>query len=506
MTTLERPIPTTRSDQKKSSGQPVVVLLVLLVAVVVSVAVGCAVGELAGGRAPVAACLVPVVLVPIAIWKRPVLGFYTILAGTAVVEQFTYTVGPRNGAITDRIPFFHSVSPGIGVTAAEVLLFFTCVVYGLQQIRDRQPILPRSRLARCIAVFLVVVLVYLVVGLAHHGSFKIAMWEIRPWFYLAGMYVLGSAFVTTKRSLMTVLWIYVLGTGAKALYGVEIWLSIRHVSPRPEAILAHEESFFFGLFVVITIGLWIFSIKGRLRTTATMLLPFVLLADMANTRRTAWAILGACLLIVFAVAYARLPDRRQTLRRIAFVSVAVAAVYVPAQWNHDGTLAQPVRALRSQIAPDTRDEQSDQYRQAEDANLELNIRASRSLGAGFGRPIDYALPIVNLESIDAFIAYIPHDGVLYVWMRMGVIGELAFLAVIGSAVLAAGTLTKDRDPLMGLLGTVVTCAVVAYVIMGAQDMGFFWFRIALCVGGLLGAVEAAGRETRTPTDREVRVS
>jgi len=505
VTTVHDPARPASPARARPRGLPIAAVIAM--SVLLAVIIGWGIGTLAGSQAPAVLCLAPLVLVvPVVIWRRPALGLYGILVGTATIEQFAYTVGPRGGAITDRVPFFHSITPGSGVTPCEMLLFLTCAVLVLQRIRDRTPVFPRSRVAACIAVLLGIVTLYVLIGLAKHGSFKITMWEIRPWFYLGATYVLGSAFLSTRRSAMTVLWIYVLGTGAKAIYGITIWLSIRHVSPRPESILAHEESFFFGLFFAIAVGLWVFSIKGRLRTTATILLPFVILADMANTRRTAWAIIGSTILILFAVAYQHLPARRRALRLGAACTVAIAAVYIPAEWSHSGALAQPVRALRSQVAPDARDLQSDQYRKVEDVNLELNIHASRSMGSGFGLPIDYSVPIVNLQSIDSFIAYIPHDGVLYVWMRMGLLGELALLAVIGSALLAAGALTRVEEPLVGLLGTIVVCAVTAYVIMGAQDMGFSWFRIALCLGALLGSVEAAGHwQIGTPSNTEATI-
>ncbi len=40
------------------------------------------------------------------------------------------------------------------------------------------------------------------------------------------------------------------------------------------------------------------------------------------------------------------------------------------------------------------------------------------------------------------------------------------------------------------------CAVVAYLVQGYNDMGFTWFRIALCMGVLLGTTEAALRLAR----------
>ena len=162
-----------------------------------------------------------------------------------------------------------------------------------------------------------------------------------------------------------------------------IFMSIRHESPRPEAVLGHEESFFFGIFVILVLGLWTFGVRGRLRTVATLLLPVVLMADMVNSRRTAWAILFAASLVMVVVSYVRFPRRRRALRRCMAVVTMILAVYLPLFWNHTGSTAQPARAVRSVVAPsgsDARDSLSDQYRLIEDDNLVLNIRAHHGTG------------------------------------------------------------------------------------------------------------------------------
>ena len=80
----------------------------------------------------------------------------------------------------------------------------------------------------------------------------------------------------TRRSLDALLWALVIGSGFKALQGVYIFFTYaRNLRPRPEAILGHEEAFFFCLFITITAALWLYNVRGRLRTTATALLPIV---------------------------------------------------------------------------------------------------------------------------------------------------------------------------------------------------------------------------------------
>ncbi len=98
-------------------------------------------------------------------------------------------------------------------------------------------------------------------------------------------------------------------------------------------------------------------------------------------------------------------------------------------------------AVHSLFSPNPRDASSDLYRVQEDANLKLNIAEGGPLGKGFGVPINYALPIVDIRDVDPLITWIPHDGLLYIPMRMGVLGAIAFWCV-----LAAGMLGRVPAP------------------------------------------------------------
>lgn len=499
-------VPSALLTSKPTTPPPAALARRLLpAALAAAVVLGLLAGLLASGGQPVLALLLPLLLVPVLLWTQPKSGLFIVFAGTVVIEQYSYMAGPRDGAITGHIPLFRTVSAGSLVAPVEVLLVVVLTVWVLKSVQRGTPLLRRSAMGSSIAAFCGFALFYFGLGLKRSGDLKAGLWEVKPFFYLAVAFVLASSLLTTQRAIRVTFWILVVGSGLKAMYGLVIFVSVRHMSPPPEAVLAHEESFFFGLYVFLAIGLWAFGVPGRLRKVTTALLPFVVMADMVNSRRTAWAVLILGIILMAVIAYIRSPTQRKGLRRTGAVMLILSTVYLPAYWNKSGSTAQPARAIRSVVAPstsDNRDAASDTYRVLEDVNLEINIRASQSVGSGFGRPINYVRQMVDLTSTAPMLAYVPHDGVLWIWMRMGIIGEVLLWTLIAQAMIAACRLSRVVDREAALLGALVACAVTAYVIMGAKDLGFYWLRLALCMGVLLGAVEARARvlERQSPEE------
>jgi len=486
------------------------------IGVIVAILVGLAAGALGGTRSFLVVGLVAALVLPFVWWRAPATGVLTLIGFATLVEQDPYSVGILGlDAFTDRIPLFQSLQGAFGLGGlvmspfdiAVVLLLLVWLTRGVTQ---RSLRLPHSQVAATIGVLVLLAAIAAARGLTGatvsangiSGS-SAALDEIRPWLYLGAAYLFASQVITTRRAVQAVLWTFVLGSGFKSLQGVYIFIATRSEIPQPQAILAHEESFLFGIFIMLTLGLWLFGQRGRLRTTATALLPFVLIADIGNTRRDAFLILGAELLVMAALAYAVLPERHRLIRNTGVLAVVAFIVYLPVEWNGTGTLAGPAQAVRSAIDPLPRDASSNQYRIDEDADLGNMIKQDPILGTGFGVPIDYVnTPVQTVSGLDDFIAYVPHNTLLYVWMRMGIPGELALWMLVAAAVLAGTRASRSESREVALLGTLVACTTVGWVVMGYTDMGFWWFRAAIAFGCLLGVLHATVQRQGSPPAQE----
>jgi len=443
-----------------------------------------------GGRTPFIWALA-LLLLPFFFAQRPEYGPVVLLVAALSIEQFGYTVGPRSGAITANIPLFHGIG-SFHVNAADLLLVMLLVTASMKRSAGAARGWPKTPLAKSLYVLFGFVVLGVLVGKLHHGQLRYAFTETRPFVYLLLTFALAYMLLTTREAVRALLWALVATETFKAIQGLLLFRAVRHYAVRPDAVLGHEEGVFFGLFLLMTLALWLFDVPmGRLRKTATWLVPLVLAGDLANTRRAAWLVLGGGLIALLAVAHSVRPERRTVVRRVAVILGIALMVYLPLYWNKSGGLAQPARAIHSVIKPSTRDASSDLYRIQEDANLQINIREGKPLGRGFGVPIDYVLPIQNISSIDPLIKYVPHNGVLYILMRMGVLGGIAFWSMLGIAIISACRLARSKDRELAMVGALTAALVVAYVFEGATDQGFFYYRVAFVVGTILGLSEAA---------------
>lgn len=457
-------------------------------------------GPLAGalvssGRA-LTAVFLAAALAPLVLWRIPAAPVVIMVGASTAIERF---MDPSPDSLTGRIPFFRSFAESYGIAGAvilpvEMLMALGLLIWLARAIATRRLSLRPSHVG--VGVGLVLLLAMFVaepLGLAGGAVFNISLWELRPFVYLGVTYLLASQLVGSRAVLEAMLWGIVAGTAIHGIVGTERFFTMGNVVPRPNSLLEHDESFFFSLYILLAVALWVFRKRGALRWTATALLPFVLVADLGNNRRVAWVILPAMLAILAGVAYQRFPQRRRTTLTVIGVCLLLGAGYVAVFRNSDAVIAEPANAIWSQYRPSARDQSSDLYRTLENANLGRDIQAVPVVGTGYGVPIEHPIPLFDATSLDPLINFIPHNTVLYIWLRMGSIGMVAFFWMVGAAVVAAGRLARHPDRDLGLLGTVAACAVVGWLLQGWYDKGIVSFRIVILVGCLMGAVGAARR-------------
>ena len=450
------------------------------------------------GQATVLAVCAGAAVLPILFWRAPGAAVALLVVFGAAFARY----GDPESSVDflANVPMWRSLNDaaglsGIYVLPVEVVLVLALLVWIARDGAVRRLELPRTELSVSLAVLVAIALFAEIRGLAAHGDFKISLYELRPFLYLAAAYLLAAQGLRHRAAFQAVLWALVLGTAYRGLVGTDLAIKVANVYPRPNQLLEHDESFFFSLYLVLLVALWVFGMRGWLRRVATALMPFVLYADLSNNRRAAWAILPAGLLALAAVTWVRNPTRRRTIACALAVIFVVSTAYVVAFRYNTSTLAFPAHAIWSNFRPDPRDWSSNLYRQLEQFNLANDIRNSIVLGSGFGLPFSHVGLSFDASAFDPLVYYIPHNTVLWVWVKMGVVGMLAFWWAMGVAAVAAARLARHGDRDAALLATLGIAAVAGYFLLGWVDIGLAAVRVAVTVGCLLGAFEAAARAT-----------
>lgn len=465
-----------------------------------AVVVGGLAADLASGGHLSRALAVGFLFLPVLLWKRPYLG-PALLVGAALLVEQTPVFGVN---YTGTIPLFQAVGPG-HLQGGDVLILMVAFVYvGKRRSLGRWR--PRSHVTAAMLGLLGAMLVGVVVGQAHGGALRVSLQQCRPFVYLAVLYFLTSVLITDRKGILAMLWTFVIVVAIKSVQGLLAYWHLRHDTPRPETFIGHEMSQFFVLYFILVMALWLFKEPGgRLRSAATRLLPLIIACDLVNDRRAAWEMLGFAVLTLGVIAYRAAPRRRGLLGKCMVGLVMISAVYFPVFWNSQtSSLAAPAHAIESQVNPSIRDADSDAYRLEENANLELNIKQGGLLGKGFGLPIDYAIPIVDLSSGTSELEYVTHNNVLYILVTMGLLGGVAMWSLLGTGIIAGCRLTRSTDHLTKVVGTLTACGLVSYAIIGAVDVGFYWSRIAWVTGAMLGLAEAARRISQRETSPVAR--
>ena len=193
-----------------------------------------------------------------------------------------------------------------------------------------------------------------------------------------------------------------------------------------EFLYAHEDAVLLGIGFVVSTALLLRAGGKGARTLYGLHSLLLMVAMMASGRRAAILVL---LVGAVMVAWLLLPRRPLLVLALGLPAIVVGGAYLSAYWDTEsGVLAQPARAVRSQIDPSDRDRLSDDYRRDERHNIAVTLDRSPLLGVGFGVPFDQEVDLPELDFWPLQF-HTPHQNVLWLWLKMGLAGAAVFLGL-----------------------------------------------------------------------------
>lgn len=431
------------------------------------------------------------------LWRVPSFPILVLLWMSTMVE--IYPLGFTDGT-TERLGLWNNLSTlglkGVPVSPAELLMVGGLLVWIVRGLFSQTLELRGSDLVRPYLLYLIVVALALVHGLVTGAAYNIALWEIRTQVYGLLVFFLLLNTLQTRKHFEIVTWFMILGTGLKGLQGAYRYMITLGGSFGGDAILEHDEGFFFPAYYLLTLLLFVFGGTRRQKQVAVTLMPFVMIADLANKRRASTGSLVIALIALVFIFIAVLPRRRVRILVISGAGLLLCLVYGAAFWGSDSKLAQPVRAIKSAITPDPRDESSNRYRDQEDFNLMTAIRENVILGRGYGHIMPNVAGMVNLEATDPFIQYRPHNSILWVWWRAGILGAMLFWMGMGLAIIRHCFIARaTSDPYIRRWAVFSVSVIIMVLMQSWWDMGQFRYRVIVYAWMVLAVVEALWRQS-----------
>jgi O-antigen ligase len=276
----------------------------------------------------------------------------------------------------------------------------------------------------------------------------------------------------------------------KALLGLIEFASGRGLSPEGIGNLTYYEVaanwvVMMGLFVIVA------ALVMRVRAPLfwVVLCGIVLFASLLlSYRRSFWiaAVLGVALIVLLGLA----PTGRRLLLPTILAMLVAGWLLSTINFQVQSPIVRRALSLRSSSVQASID---DRYRLAERANVWANIREHPVTGLGVTIPWQAnAAPLpINTEGGREYV----HFAALWWWLKLGVLGVLAYASVLlSAAALAWQTWRRNRDPVPRVFGLASLCAVAGLVVLDttASFTGVD-LRFSLIFGAQLGLLALASQ-------------
>ncbi|MBC7806701.1 MAG: O-antigen ligase family protein [Akkermansiaceae bacterium] len=452
--------------------------------------------------------LLPVILIislmiPVVLWCSARAVLYVVFAGTCLFELFPSGYAD---SLTERIPLFWNVNTifqiyahvnfkAIPFNLVEVIMIIATVCSLIRAVFTKTFSLRGGALLVPVSLYLFFVVWGWINGLATGGDFKLSLQEVRAQFYFGAAYFMAVHLVQEAKQIGTLWWIMAICVSFKGLlYTYRRYVTIGGLPLPDQGVGSHEEAFLFAAFVLILIVLSLASDPQyrALRTYLWLNLPIVILGYLATNRRAGTAALVIALPMMLFAAFRAFPHRRRAIAAVGLAGAILGPIYYNVFKNSEAAIAQPARAIRSNFEPDARDASSNIYRDAENANQMATIRLAPVQGYGYGKRMLHAVQIADISGTYEWWDLLPHNQILWVWMRVGTVGFVTFWVMFCSAIILCCHAARDEDAPAIVRCHAVFClaTLVALLMFGLYDMALSNFRAMLFAAIWLGALSA----------------
>jgi hypothetical protein len=364
---------------------------------------------------------------------RPVIGLYLVAFFAITGDSVTASWYPftKNFSSTESILY---VSDQLIISPLELFLGAMVLGWVIRMVAQRRWSIRRGPLLWPVLVFSGFMIAGLLYGLSRGGNSNAALWEFRSLMYVPIVFLLATNLLDRPAQYNRLLWCVM---GAVFVNGIIAYVQLQQLDSLArmeiESFVAHGVTLPMNLMFVLIAAAWFFkspSIAKRW-VLPIMAVP-VMIVYLFSERRSAFVgLIGAALLFAIILAW----TNRKLFMRVVPITLVLFAGYTAAMWNNEGALGFPAQAVKSVVAPEQlseKDQSSNAYRILETVDIVYTIRSARWTGLGFGH--EFYKP-VSLPGISSFLLadYMPHNSLLWIWIKAGIGGFVAMLYLFGTA-------------------------------------------------------------------------
>jgi O-antigen ligase len=439
------------------------------------------------------------IALPVLICYQPRLGLYILFVGALLLPGTHELATPTMP--TSYVPFWWNLSTigafnlgtsaltGVAFSPAELIMVLTFVIWFVRGIALRQFQFTGGIFFWAIAAYIAMVVVGFINGVNHGANVTMALYEVRGQAYFFMTYVMAVNILTDRRQIMTLLWTIVICNGLQGLFGTITFL-VQHDHISEDGFMAHDESLILNLIFFLTIMAGPLGIDRRLKWTAIVLSPLALVAVLGNQRRASIAAFIIAFLPLMPILWTLIKEKRKQIGNLTLIFAVGASIYMPLAWNSTGAWALPARSIRSQTDPSMRDAASNTYRDSETYDLIFTRDQSPIIGYGYGKPFlqPVGLPAVSTD----FVYFMPHNSILWVWMRIGHIGFFLFWFMVAVFLIRGLEILKAvRLPESRMIGMLALLMLLMMLTFGKYDLALVDLRVLTLAAVLLGGLSVA---------------
>lgn len=427
-----------------------------------------------------------------AILYRPRYGLYLILflALTGDAAMLPWYPFVKNFSSYESLFFVHDA---IIISPLEGFIGLTFLAWIGRDALQRKVQVRTNVLFWPVLLFTVFMVFGLVYGIATGGVINIALWEARPVFYLVAMIILASNLLEERQHVVNLMWFIMGALFIESIVGAYTYLFVLNGDiSSVNSMTEHSAALHLNTLFIFALAGILYGVSPGKQLILLSFAPLAMMTFIAAQRRAAILTLMVALGLLALIL---IMEKRNIVWAVTPPIVLAFLVYLVLFWNSEGASGMAAQAIKSVISPETAsvaDQSSNAYRVIENFNLEYTIHRHPLTGVGFGKTYEVIIPLPDI-SFFTWWNYLPHNSILWIWLKSGIGGFLSLLLLVSIAI-SQGARVVRRMPNGELKAIALTAALYLVMHFSYAYVDISWDAQSMVyVGammGMLGGLEA----------------